>query len=96
MKRITTLDLSLAVAIGFARHRFGATSTTSTTSSAGNLTTAPTTTSATGARKPPTSATAEMVNEAIQRSEARAAKQAGDRTSHNSGAARSRSPTIRR
>ena len=78
MKHITTLGLSVALAIGFAT---GASAQT-TSSSAGNLTTAtPTTTSsatsttsATAAKKPPTSATAEMVNEAIQRSQARANK----------------------
>ena len=81
MKHITTLGLSLALAIGFAA---GASAQT-TSSSAGNLTTAaPTSTSSAtsststtsaAAKKPPTSATAEMVNEAIQRSQARAAKQ---------------------
>ena len=79
MKQITTLGLSLALAIGFAT---GASAQT-TSSSAGNLTTATTSTSTTSttsaapaaAAKKPTSATAEMVNEAIQRSQARAAKE---------------------
>ena len=79
MKQITTLGLSLAVAIGFAT---GASAQT-TSSSAGNLTTAaPTSTtsstsatsSTTATPRKPTSATAEMVNEAIQRSQARANK----------------------
>jgi hypothetical protein len=78
MKQITALGLSLAVAIGFAT---GASAQTSS-SSAGNLTTATTSTSTTSstsatsatAVKKPTSATAEMVNEAIQRSQARANK----------------------
>src|ERR1044072_6181862 len=77
MKQITTLGLSLALAIGFAT----AASAQTTSSSAGNLTTATTSTSTTStsttsststtAAKKPTSATAEMVNEAIQRSQAR-------------------------
>lgn len=71
MNHTTTLGLSLAVAIGFAT----AASAQTTSSTAGNLTTSPTSTTPTGARKPPTSATAEMVNEAIQRSQARAAKE---------------------
>ncbi len=80
MKQITTLGLSLALAIGFAT----AASAQTTSSSAGNLTTATPTTSSTSTtsatsttvkRKPPTSATPDMINEAIQRSEARAAKQ---------------------
>jgi len=83
MKQITTLGLSLALAVGLA----GAvsaqtTSSTSTTSSGGVLTstTSSSTTSATSStttvKKKPTSATADMVNEAIQRSQARAAKEA--------------------
>lgn len=72
MKQLTTLGLSLAFAIGIATTA----SAQTTSSTAGNLTTSPATSSTTtGARKPPTSATAEMVNEAIQRSQARAAKQ---------------------
>ncbi len=78
MKHTATLGLSLALAIGFTT---GASAQT-TSSSAGNLTTATTSTSTTSttsstsaAAKKPTSATAEMVNEAIQRSQARAAKQ---------------------
>jgi hypothetical protein len=77
MKQITTLGLSLALTIGLA----AAASAQTTSSSAGNLTTATPTTSSTSTtsttvkRKPPTSATADMVNEAIQRSQARAAKQ---------------------
>jgi len=84
MKHIATLGLSLAFAIGLAA--VAAAQTTS--SSAGNLTTAsPTTTTSSSSvtssattstvkQKPPTSATADMVNEAIQRSQARAAKEA--------------------
>ena len=80
MNQITTLGLSLAFAVGFA----GAVSAQTTSSSAGVLTTStPTTTTSTSAtsstttvKKKPTSATADMVNEAIQRSQARAAKEA--------------------
>ena len=80
MKQITTLGLSLALAVGFA----GAVSAQTTSSSAGVLTTStPTTTtssattsSTTTAKTKPTTATADMVNEAIQRSQARAAKEA--------------------
>lgn len=81
MKYSTTLGLALALAIGFA----GAASAQTTSSSAGNLTTATPTASSSSAtsststsavkRKPPTSATPDMVNEAIQRSEARAARE---------------------
>lgn len=79
MKQITTLGLSLAVAIGFST----AASAQTTSSTAGNLTTATpsasatsaTSSTSTAAKKPPTSATAEMVNEAIQRSQARAKKE---------------------
>jgi hypothetical protein len=80
MKQITTLGLSLALAVGFA----SAVSAQTTSSSAGVLTTStPTTTtssattsSTTTAKTKPTTATADMVNEAIQRSQARAAKEA--------------------
>jgi len=78
MNQITTLGLSLALAVGFASAVSAQTTTsssTSTTSSAGVLTTS-TTTSGTTTVKKPTSATADMVNEAIQRSQARAAKEA--------------------
>ena len=78
MNQITTLGLSLALAAGFASAVSAQTTTsssTSTTSSAGVLTTS-TTTSGTTTVKKPTSATADMVNEAIQRSQARAAKEA--------------------
>lgn len=83
MKQITTLGLSLALAVGFASAVSAqTTSSTSTTSSGGVLTstTSSSTTSATSStttvKKKPTSATADMVNEAIQRSQARAAKEA--------------------
>jgi hypothetical protein len=81
MKQLTTLGLSLALAIGFATTASAQTTSaasTPTTSTAGNLTTATPTTTTSGTavkRKPPTSATPDMINEAIQRSEARAAKQ---------------------
>ena len=78
MNQITTLGLSLALAVGFTSAVSAQTTTsssTSTTSSAGVLTTS-TTTSGTTTVKKPTSATADMVNEAIQRSQARAAKEA--------------------
>ena len=81
MNQITTLGLSLALAVGFASAVSAqTTSSTSTTSSAGVLTTTTSTSSATSStttvKKKPTSATADMVNEAIQRSQARAAKEA--------------------
>ena len=84
INQITTLGLSLAFAVGFAGAVSAQTTTssTSTTSSAGVLTTttSSSTTSATSStttvKKKPTSATADMVNEAIQRSQARAAKEA--------------------
>ena len=82
MNQITTLGLSLALAVGFASAVSAQTTTsssTSTTSSAGVLTTATPTTTTSGTttvKKKPTSATADMVNEAIQRSQARAAKEA--------------------
>jgi len=73
MKRIFSLVLSAA--LGAATAVTASAQTTS--SSAGNLTTATPTATVSGTTvrtKPPTSATPEMVNEAIQRSEARAAK----------------------
>jgi hypothetical protein len=70
MKHTTTLGLSLALAVGFAT---GASAQT-TSSSAGNLT-SDTTSTSTAVRKPRTSATPEMINEAIQRSEARNSKE---------------------
>lgn len=84
MNQITTLGLALALAAGFASAAAAQTtsSSTSTTSSAGVLTTttssSTTSTSSSTAtvKKKPTSATADMVNEAIQRSQARAAKEA--------------------
>ena len=79
MNQITTLGLSLALAAGLASAVSAQTTTssTSTTSSAGVLTTSTSTSSSTTTvKKKPTSATADMVNEAIQRSQARAAKEA--------------------
>ena len=81
MNQITTLGLARALAVGFASAVSAqTTSSTSTTSSAGVLTTTTSTSSATSStttvKKKPTSATADMVNEAIQRSQARAAKEA--------------------
>ena len=72
MMRTFTLSLALA-AILVAAVTVTASAQTSTTSS-GNLTTAAPSATSSGVKRPPTSATAEMVNEAIQRSEARAAK----------------------
>jgi hypothetical protein len=57
---------------GMASAQTMTTTSTSTTSSSGVLSTS----SATATKKKPTSATPDMVNEAIQRSEARAAKEA--------------------
>ena len=78
MNQITTLGLSHALAVAIASAVSAQTTTSSSTSSAGVLTTATptTTTSSTTTVKKPTSATADMVNEAIQRSQARAAKEA--------------------
>ena len=72
MKRILQLSISLAAAMASAT---AWAQTSSTSSSAGVLSTATGTTSATGVKKKPTSATADMINEAIQRSEARAARE---------------------
>ena len=79
MKRILQLSITLAAAAVASATAWAQTSTTSTTSSAGVLSTATGTTTATGVRKKPTSATPDMINEAIQRSEARAAKEAVSR-----------------
>jgi hypothetical protein len=57
---------------GMASAQTMTTTSTSTTSSSGVLSTS----SATATKKKPTSATPDMINEAIQRSEARAAKEA--------------------
>ena len=67
-------------------------------SSAGVLSTAPTTTSATGVRKKPTSATPDMINEAIQRSEARAAAEAATGTPQQWGSEEpfAYNPTVKR
>ena len=71
MKQALTLSLAIAVAA-----LMGASASAQTTSSpAGVLTTATPTTTSTGVKKKPTSATADMINEAIQRSEARAARE---------------------
>src|ERR1041384_973071 len=79
MNQITTLGLSLALAAGLPSAASAPTTTSSTspTSSAGVLATSNSTSSSTTTvKKKPTSATADMVNEAIQRSQARAAKEA--------------------
>jgi hypothetical protein len=77
MKRTTSLGLSISGAMAAAVIAAGATvsAQTTTSSSAGVLTTSSTATSSTTVKKKPTSATADMVNEAIQRSQARAAKE---------------------
>jgi hypothetical protein len=79
MTRIQMFSVSGALAIvaaGFA----GATASAQTASSTAAPTSAgvlsSSTTTATAAKKKPTSATPDMINEAIQRSEARAAKEA--------------------
>jgi len=74
MKRMFTLSLPVSLALTLV---IGAAASAQTTAS-GNLTTATPTATTSGTtvkRKPPTSATPEMINEAIQRSEARAAKE---------------------
>ena len=79
MTQITTLGLSLALAIGFATAASAQTTSaasTPTTSTAGNLSTATPTASTAGVKRKPTSATPDMINEAIQRSKARAAAEA--------------------
>ena len=76
MTRKLSISGALAVAAALAGSTASAQTTTSTSSSAGVLTTSSTSTSTTTVKKKPTSATADMVNEAIQRSEARAAKEA--------------------
>ena len=81
MTRILTLSISAALAVaaaavvGAPASAQTAATTTSSSSSAGVLTTSSTGTTST-VKKKPTSATADMVNEAIQRSQARAAKEA--------------------
>jgi len=75
MNLMSTLRLSLSAVLAGAAVIAAVSASAQT--AAGNLTTATPAATASGAtvkRKPPTSATAEMVNEAIQRSEARAAK----------------------
>lgn len=72
-----TLSVSGALTAAFlagASMTVSAQTATTTSSSAGVLSTS--TTSTTTTKKKPTSATADMVNEAIQRSEARAVKEA--------------------
>ena len=76
MKRILKLSITLVAATVASATAWAQTSTTSTSSSAGVLSSSTTATSPTGVKKKPTSATADMINEAIQRSEARAAAQA--------------------
>ena len=72
-----TLQISIALAAATVASTAVSAQTTSptTSSSAGVLTTSSTGTTST-VKKKPTSATADMINEAIQRSEARAAKEA--------------------
>ena len=68
------LAVAAAVLAGATASAQTATSSATTSSSAGVLSSS--TTTATAAKKKPTSATPDMINEAIQRSEARAAKEA--------------------
>ena len=67
--------LAAAVLAGTTASAQTSATTTSTSSSAGVLSTSSTGTTST-VKKKPTSATADMINEAIQRSQARAAKEA--------------------
>ena len=71
MKQALTLSLAIAVAA----LAVATVSAQTTSSPAGVLTTATPTTTSTGVKKKPTTATPEMINEAIQRSEARAARE---------------------
>jgi hypothetical protein len=66
--RRTISGVLTAAALALACAPVAAQTATTTTS------TAPTTSTSSATKKPPTSATADMVNEAIQRSQARAAK----------------------
>jgi hypothetical protein len=78
MTRTSTLRFSLAAALGATAMIAAASAsaqTPTTSSSAGVLTTA-TPTATTSVKRKPTSATPDMINEAIQRSEARAAREA--------------------
>jgi len=70
------------------------TATSTTSSSAGVLSTSSTTT----VKKKPTAATADMINEAIQRSEARAAKEAASGTPQQWGSEEpfTYNPTVKR
>jgi hypothetical protein len=84
MKRRSILKLSIlgafaAATVGTAAVTASA-QTATTSSSPGVLTTSSTATSTTSVKKKPTSATADMVNEAIQRSQARAAKERANGT----------------
>ena len=74
MTRTFQVSIALAAAT-VASTTASAQTTTSTTSSAGVLSTSSTGTTST-VKKKPTSATADMINEAIQRSQARADKEA--------------------
>jgi hypothetical protein len=70
-----TLQVSIALAAATVLGTAASAQTTSKTSSAGVLSTSSTATTST-VKKKPTSATADMINEAIQRSQARAGKEA--------------------
>ena len=100
MTRILKLSIAGALAAGTAMTA-SAQTTTTTSSSAGVLTTSSTATtssSTTTAKKKPTSATADMVNEAIQRSEARAAREAQSGTPQKWGSEEpfTYNPTVKR
>lgn len=71
MKQALTLSLAIAAAAVMS----ASVSAQTTSPSAGVLTTATTTATSTSVKKKPTSANADMINEAIQRSEARAARE---------------------
>jgi hypothetical protein len=80
MKRILQLSITLAAAMVASATASAQTSSTSaqtsTASSAGVLSTSSTAVSPTAVKRKPTSATPQMIDEAIQRSAARAAKEA--------------------
>lgn len=99
MTRTSGLSISGALIVVAAVLAGGAASAqTSTTSSSAGVLTTSATTSATTVKKKPTSATADMVNEAIQRSEARAAKEAAGGTPQKWGSEEpfTYNPTVKR
>ncbi|MEA2878679.1 MAG: hypothetical protein QOF14_3875 [Hyphomicrobiales bacterium] len=99
MNRMSTLRLSLSGALlaALACTASAASAQTATTSSSSGVLSTSTTSTAT-TKKKPTSATADMVNEAIQRSETRAAKEAQSGTPQQWGSEEpfTYNPTVKR